>query len=524
MKNNHGKITFKPYQQNQPMLLPPSLEELIPEGHLVRVINEFVESIDLSVLEATYKGGGTSSYHPKMLLKVLVYAYVKKIYSSRQIAAALRENVHFMWLSGGNRPDFRTINRFRGERLTETIQEVFAQFMLYLESRNYIKLTHYFTDGTKIEANANKYSYVWKKSTTRYQQAVMKKVKELFTEINQINEEEDKEYGEDDLDELGEGKEINSEELEALARKLNEKLKKKPQDKKTKSALRKVTKEYLPRLKKYEKYQEILDKRSSFSKTDQDATFMRMKGDSMRMPILKPGYNVQIGTENQFIVGFSVHQNPADNVGLISHLDQVEKNLGFLPGKVIADAGYGCEENYDFLESKNLEAFVKYPGFDREQGKGKRRKPSPRSRYYASNFTYDETTGDPICPEGKRLSYVETGEDKTNTGYKITKRIYRCGHGITCPVRDLCTKALNGMRYHEYSPRLMAHKKQAAEKLTSDEGVDLRSRRLIEPEAVFGLIKQNMKFRRFNLRGLKKVSTEWGLVSIAHNMIKIAAS
>jgi transposase len=523
MENKHGKVTFKPYQQNQPMLLPPSFDELIPQGHLVRIINEFVESIDLSVLEATYKGGGTSSYHPKMLLKVLVYAYVKKIYSSRQIAAALRENIHFMWLSGGNRPDFRTINRFRGKRLTETIQEVFAQLVLYLASREYIKLKYYFTDGTKIEANANKFSYVWKKSTTRYQQAVMEKVKELFREIDQINEEEDREYGDHDLDEVGEGKEINSEELEALAKKLSEKLKKKPEDKKTKNAIKKLTKEYIPKIQKYEKYQEILGERNSFSKTDNDATFMRMKGDSMREPTLKPGYNVQIGTEDQFIVGFSVHQNPADNPGLISHLDQVEKNLGVIPEKIVADAGFGCEENYVYLENKNLEAFVKYPAFDREQGNGKKRKSNPREKYYACNFTYDEATGDPICPEGKRLSFVETGEETTNTGYVVKKRFYRCEHGAACPVRDLCTKALRGRRSHEYSPRLMAFKKQVTEKLTSAEGRDLRSRRLIEPEAVFGLIKQNLQFRRFNLRGLKKVSAEWGLVSMAHNMIKMAA-
>lgn len=523
MKNNHGKVTFKPYQQNQPMLLPPNLDEWIPEGHMVRVINKFIQTIDLSVLEATYKGGGTSSYHPKMLLKVLVYAYVKKIYSSRQIAAALRENIHFMWLSGGNRPDFRTINRFRGERLTETIQEVFAQLVLYLASQEYINLTHYFTDGTKIEANANKYSYVWKKTTTRYQRAVKEKVKALFEEINEINEEEDREYGDDDLDEVGEGKDINSEELEALAKELSEKLKKKPEDKKTKNALKKLTKEYIPRIKKYENYQDVLGKRNSFSKTDQDATFMRMKGDSMRLPMLKPSYNVQIGTENQYIVGFSVHQNPADNVGLIDHLEQVEKNLGILPKKVIADAGFGTEENYEYFESKNLEAFVKYPAFDREQGKGKKRKPSARNKYNAANFTYDETTGEPICPEGKRLSYVETIEDKTNTGYTVIKRLYQCEHGATCPARDLCTKALSGKRSHEYGPRLMAFKKQVSERLTSDEGRSLRSQRLIEPEAVFGLIKQNMNFRRFNLRGLKKVSTEWGLISMAHNMIKMAA-
>ena len=543
------------------MLLPPSLEEMIPAGHMVRIVNEFIETIDLSALIATYKGGGTSSYHPKMLLKVLVYAYTKKIYSSRKIAAALRENIHFMWLSGGNRPDFRTINRFRGERLAEKIQEVFAKLVFYLASRGYIDLSHYFTDGTKIEANANKYSYVWKKSTTRYQQGVIEKVKNLFKEIDQLNEEEDLKYGDNDLPEVGEGKEINSEELEELARelneklkeedlkygdndlsevnegkeinskdleeiarKLNEKLKKKPKDKKTKKALNKLTRDYIPRLKKYETYQEIFGQRNSFSKTDKDATFMRMKGDSMRVPMLKPGYNVHIGTENQFIVGFSVHQNPSDTVGFIPHLEQVEKNLGVIPGKVIADAGFGSEENYVYLESKNIEAFVKYSSFDREQGKGKKRKRRTQNRYSASNFTYDETTGDPICPEGKRLRYVETNEEITRTGYKITKRSYRCEHGATCPVRDLCTTAAGGRRSHEYSPRLVSFRKQVSERLTSDEGRDLRSRRLIEPEAVFGLIKQNMKFRRFNLRGLKKVSAEWGLISIAHNMMKMAAS
>jgi transposase len=509
---------------DQPMLLPPSLDELIPEAHVVRIINEFIEAIDLSVLIATYKGGGTSSYHPKMLLKVLIYGYVKKIYSTRQIAAAIRENIHFMWLSGGNRPDFRTINDFRGKRLTGIIQEVFAQLVLYLASRGYVNLTHYFTDGTKIEANANKYSYVWEKSTTRYKQSVMEKVKELFKEIDELNEEEDRQYGDNDLEEVGEGKEINSEEVQEIAEELNEKLKNKPADKKTKNALKKLTKEYLPRIRKYETYQEILGNRNSFSKTDTDATFMRMKGDSFRVPILKPGYNVHIGTENQFITGFSVHQNPSDTVELIPHLEQVEKNLGVIPGKVIADAGFGSEENYAYLDSKGLEAFVKYNTFDQEQGKGKRRKQSARSKYWASNFRYDDTTGEPICPEGKHLSYVETRKIPTKTGFITTKHFYRCEHGDTCPVRDLCTKAAGGRRNHEYSPQLASFKKQVCEKLTSDEGRALRSQRLIEAEAVFGLIKQNMQFRRFNLRGLNKVSTEWGLISIAHNMIKMAAS
>jgi hypothetical protein len=330
--------------------------------------------------------------------------------------------------------------------------------------------------------------------TNRYQQSVIEKVKELFKEINELNEEEDREYGDKDLPEVGEGKEIHSEDIEEMARALNEKLKQKSADKKTKKALSELTKDYIPRLKKYEAYQEKFGQRNSFSKTDEDATFMRMKGTVCECH-LEAWLQCANWDRESIYRRFSVHQNPADSVELIPHLEQVEKNLGGIPGKVIADAGYGCEENYEYLESKNLEAFVKYPGFDREQGKGKRRKPNPKSQYYASNFTYDETTGEPICPEGNRLSYVETFEDKSNTGYTVTKQLYQCKHGATCPVRDLCTRALNGKRSHEYSPRLMTFKKQVSERLISEEGRSLRSQRLIEPEAVFGMIKQNMKFK-----------------------------
>ena len=126
MKKNQGKVTFKPYSQEQAMLLPPSLAEMIPEEHLVRVVNRVVDEMDISAIVAKYKGGGTSAYHPRMMLKVLIYAYVERNYSSRGIAKALRENVNFMWLSGMNRPDHRTINGFRGERMKGAIEEVFA--------------------------------------------------------------------------------------------------------------------------------------------------------------------------------------------------------------------------------------------------------------------------------------------------------------------------------------------------------------------------------------------------------------
>ena len=174
---------FKEYTQGQIVLLPRDLEEEIEPNHLVRVVNAAIEKMDLQVVYAQYKGGGTSSYHPKMLLKVLIYAYSQQIYSSRKIAKALRENIHFMWLSGNSQPDFRTINRFRGVVVRETIGEIFAAVLRILIEGGYVKLEHYFVDGTKLEANASKYSFVWAKNTKRYKEQVQGKVAELLEQI-----------------------------------------------------------------------------------------------------------------------------------------------------------------------------------------------------------------------------------------------------------------------------------------------------------------------------------------------------
>ena len=271
------------------MLLPPSLEEIIPEGHLVRIVDEMIEGIDLSVLEEQYKGGGTSAYHPKMMLKVLIYAYTQRAFSSRRIAKELRENINYMWLSGMSQPDHRTINRFRGVIMKEVIEEVFYGIIEELIDLDYISLEKYFVDGTKIEANANRYSFVWKKSTEKYKAGLQEKVKALMAEIEDLEEKEEQEYGEKDLEEVGEDKEINAEELKKAAEKINEALKKDPKNKKLKQAKRKLEKDYIPREEKYEKYEKTFRGRNSFSKTDEDATFMRMKEDHMRNGQLKPG-------------------------------------------------------------------------------------------------------------------------------------------------------------------------------------------------------------------------------------------
>jgi transposase len=515
-----NKAVFKRYEMAQPQLLPPSLDELIPEKHLVRVINELIDRMDLTAINKSYKGGGTSSYHPKMLLKVIVYAYAVQVYSGRQIAKAVRENIAFMWISGGNRPDFRTINRYRSERLKGKIQSVFTEVLAYLIGAGYIKLEHYFLDGTKIEANANRYSFVWKKSTQTNKRKLREKVSELFKKIDEINEAEEAEYGDKDLEELGEDNEIDSRKLKELAERLSKKLAEDPENKELKKAKKVVETDYIPRMEKYERYEDALGERNSCSKTDKDATFMQMKEDHMKNRTLKPGYNVQIGTENQMIVGFSIHQTSTDSPALIPHLQQLKQNLGKLPPNWIADAGYGSEENYLSLMAEQITPYVKYNAFEKDRKK--RRKVSEKEKYHRRQFRYDEQTDTFVCPEGKRLLFEQCTRAQSATGFISERRAYRCQECYGCPARDVCTQSKYGRILH-FSPVFEKLRKQAFDRLTSEVGKKLRSRRYIDVEAVFGLLKGNMKFRRFHLRGMDKVEVEWGLLSIAHNLAKVAA-
>src|SRR5512140_330745 len=317
-KRKAMKPVFKPYNMGQ-MLLPQSYEEMIPEEHLVRVVNRAVDRIDVESLVAQYAGGGTSSYHPKMMLKVLVYAYCQKVYTSRKIAAALRENIYFLWISGGNQPDFRTINGFRGERMKGVIGEVFSSVVEYLVAEGYVKLEDIFVDGSKIEADASKHKVVWAKRKEGYEKRVKEQIQGLLEQIEQANEEEQAEYGERDLEEMG-GKgmpDVNGERLKKKINELNQRLREKTrppeQEKKTRQALKELETDCLPRLEKYEEQTKVLAGRNSYSKTDPSATCMRMKEDrGAKRPWTKPAYNVQLGTEGQFIVAASVHNQSSD--------------------------------------------------------------------------------------------------------------------------------------------------------------------------------------------------------------------
>lgn len=520
-KKGHQKVVFKPYNMNQ-LSLPMSLESLIPLKHKVRVVNLVIEEMGIDPILAKYKGGGAGSYHPKMMLKVLVYGYSQRVWSSRQLARAVRENINFMWLAGGQQPDFRTFIRFRAEMKT-VIDEVFQQMTRYLAAKGLVNIENYYVDGTKLEANANRYSFVWKKSTVKNQEKLRQKVKNLLEEIDRADELEDELYGDDDLPEMGENVVDDPEAFEKLVKDLNKALDKKGKKDKsvkiTRRLVRSLTKDCLPRAKRYRVLLGIIgQKRNSMSKTDPDATFMRMKDDHMKNGQLKPAYNIQIGTENQFVLNFSIHNITTDHPCFKEHMEKAMKILGASPQRVIADAGYGSEENYEYLKEQEIKNYVKFNMFHQEQKRHFKENPFRRE-----NMIYDAENDQYFCFNNRKLTYRKTKKRKSTNGYISEIRIYECEDCSECPHREKCTKSKNWNRRLEVNLRLDELKQEARDNLTSEAGIALRKKRCIEPEYVFARLKWCWGFKRFLLRGIEKVRVEWGLLCMAHNISKLAS-
>ncbi|MEX2410655.1 MAG: transposase, partial [Candidatus Paceibacterota bacterium] len=263
-----AKIVFKNQTGNCPELFPVNIFDKIPENHPVRLIDSVVNSLDISDILKKYKGGGTSAYHPRMMIKVLFYSYLSNVYSCRKIAKALNENIHFMFISGNSTPDFRTINDFRGKILKDSIKTLFAEVVKMLVEMGYVSLDVQYIDGTKIEASSNKYTFVWRGSVEKYKDKLETKINSILSDIEKSILSDNQEVNKEELPQT-----INSEELKERLSVLNKKLKEPP--KKVAKELQKLQEEHLPKLKKYENDLEILGDRNSYSKTDPDATFMR---------------------------------------------------------------------------------------------------------------------------------------------------------------------------------------------------------------------------------------------------------
>lgn len=301
------KVVFKQDNQAQGWLFPPHLGDMIPENHRVRLINQTIDGMDVEYLLSSYKGGGASAYHPRVLLKILVYGYVEKLYSSRAIEKACMENVCFMWLSGMQKPDHSTINHFRKQRLNRTIKEVFAHVLLLLVEQGQVNLDDYYIDGTKMESVANRYSFVWSKNVSRYKEGVLQKISAILNQIDEQQRADELEEKQDSPSEDILAPEatpiIKSEAVQEAISRINESIKEREHTggsdnaalRKQKRLRDQICKKHLPKLQKYEQQEKILEGRSSYSRTDHDATFMRTKEDHLGTGQLKPSYNIQLG-------------------------------------------------------------------------------------------------------------------------------------------------------------------------------------------------------------------------------------
>lgn len=494
------------------MLLPPSYEEMVPENHPVRVVDEVIERIDVSALERTYKGGGTSSYNPRMLLKVMVYGYLRNVYSSRKIEEALHENVHFMWLSGGAKPDHNTISDFRSKRLKDHLKNIFNEVVMLLAESGAVSLRELKVDGTKIEANANRYTFVWGKSVRRRREHIASQLKELWAYVEQVYKDEEQQPNTPDF------RKIDPAAVTRTIEEINEALKEKEVAPKIRQKLAYAKKNYPAKLATYDAQEKMLAGRNSCSKTDVDATFMRMKEDHLQNGQLKPAYNLQASTNDHYILNYTLTQNAGDTLSLPGHIDEFERGYGLKPESVTADAGYGSEANYDYLEERGITAFVKYALFNKELSDRKHQ----TNAFHPDNLYYNPQNDTYTCPIGQPMKYIGLAQRTTVGGYQKQPRMYQAQNCRGCPMRGPC-HAAEGNRTIERSQNLIRHRKKIKELLTSEEGIEKRRQRY-EVEAVFGNIKQNKGFRRFMLRGLEKVSIETGLIALAHNLKRLSTT
>lgn len=504
-----AKALFKPLPLNSPELFPVNIFERIPENHPVRLINDVVDKLDISKIMAEYKGGGTTAFAPRMMLKVLFYSYLSNVYSCRKIAKALHENIHFMWISGNSTPDFRTINNFRGQKLKHHIHDLFAEVVKMLQELQVLSLDIQYIDGTKIESAANKYTFVWRGSVEKNKAKLEEKIKKVLGDIDQQIQQDNQEANQQEVPQK-----IDSNLLKQKLGEINQKLKE--SSKSTQKQLQKLQEEHLPRLEKYEQQLETLGDRNSFSKTDEDATFMRMKEDHMKNGQLKPAYNPQISTENQYITHFSVHQKPNDTTTLSVHLEGFKQKYNKQSKQVVADSGYGSQENYELLEHNGIEAFVKFNYFHKEQKRSFKNNP-----FGIQNLFYNQEKDFYVCTMGQRMEKVCDAKRISSNGYESQVSIYQAKNCQGCPLRGMCYQAKTNRRI-EVNHRLNELKNKARALLLSPEGIEKRSKRPVEVEAVFGQLKSNNKFNRFTLRGLDKVNIEFGLMALGHNFRKWA--
>ena len=464
-------------EEGYQLKLPLNLETIIPVDDSVRLLSQFVEAMDLTDLYSTYERINTVS--PRTLLKIVLYSYMNGDYSSRSMELNCKRDINFMYLLEGKPvPDHATFARFRSIHFAPCAKRILAEMSGLLYELGEISGETIFIDGTKIEACANKYTFVWKKSVSKNQEKLLMKIADFIDECEQL-------YG----IQIVHGDTVKMKHVKRLRRKLYAlNIDFVHGIGKRKSPLQKsieTLESYLDRLKGYTKKLHICGKRNSYSKTDPDATFMRMKEDAMGNGQLKPAFNLHHGVDSEYITWLTISPQPTDTTTLIPFFKEAETYLSFKYKKIIADAGYKSEENYVYLEKNGQVAFIKPSNYEKSKTR-KYKKDIGR----IENMNYDEVKD---CPY---------------------KRDCIKGNNCKTPMEER-HKVLS------VAKTFLKYRKEDLERILSDEGIHLRTNRSIQVEGSFGELKQDMQFRRYLSRGTSNVLAESILLAMAKNVNKL---
>lgn len=474
----------------------------------IRQASAQLEELDYTELYSAYSEGiRKSQVEPRIMFKILVCAYLKGVYSSRKIEELCRENVQFIWLLDDQRfPDHCAIARFRSGKTTQrAIEGLFYQYAALLEKRGCTEHNEVFIDGTKLESKANRYTFVWKKTVEKQLNMIRKKVKEtLGLEEGNVTQNKLKAK----IDALN--NEISSRNITVQRGRGHHKSEVVRQ--------RDTLAELYRRWLEYERKQSVLgENRNSFSKTDEDATFMHMKEDHMRNGQLKPGYNVQFAVNSGFITGVGVYSNRTDYGTLIPFLQWMEKKHGLVYARVVGDSGYESLANYRWLWEHKQEAFIKPNNYT-----SKRTKKYRAQIGRVENLAYYEPDDCFICKNGRHLDRYATYTETSKSAEQREVAHYRCEDCTDCPYRDACCKAKDVNQPKEVSLcwEFYTLRQSSLERITTDEGKLLRVNRSIQAEGAFGQLKHNRNFKRFLTGGSCKVLSEMYFLALSQNIAR----
>ena len=513
MKNNKPRIYNTPYQ----LKLPLEIEKIIEISDPVYTFCEVMENIDLrKYLAVKESRTGRKRYSPEILLKIILFAFMENGYvSTREIEKLCKTDIRFMYLLDEHpAPSHMTIDNFMNDVLSVSISDIFNEINGYIFKEENVDVNHVYIDGTKIAANANKYSWVWKKSSLKNRKKTFDKVTVLLDEINKtliyhgvkfgLREEYAIEYLEEISVKYAELCNINPDVI----------VRGRGHHKTTEQRNYDKLNEYIEKLKKYAEHISICgENRNSYSKTDNGATFFRMKRDYMGNDQLLPGYNIQMGLCDEYIAVFDVKQYASDMDCFQPLMEKFNHTYGIYPEYPVADAGYGSFNNYLYCEEHGMKKYMKFTMFKKEsEDKSYREDP-----YRAVNFPINDK-GNPVCPNGKEFHYIKTRPVRGNK-FGRTEEIYQCEDCSNCPHKQKCSKS-GGNRTIRLNEELTSIHNEVLDNLNSTQGALLRMNRSIQAEGAYGTIKWNRAYTRARRRGIKGLNLEIAMISCGFNLHK----